>query len=134
MFDVDPALIDTPIEQEIVIDGEVKAIGSLMTLYDGMYAFLEEQTARSRPTQVAVEKPKLALFIRPGCPYCQKVLYFLSQHGKSIPLRDINESKWKDELLKKGGKKQVPCLFINDKPMYESRDIIEWLKANQDKY
>ena len=32
------------------------------------------------------------------------------------------------ELIRVGGKQQVPCLFIDVKPMYESLDIVEWLR------
>ena len=37
------------------------------------------------------------------------------------------------ELIRVGGKQQVPCLFIDGKPMYESLDIVEWLRANLQK-
>ena len=37
------------------------------------------------------------------------------------------------ELIRVGGKQQVPCLFIDGKPMYESMDIVEWLRANPQK-
>ena len=30
----------------------------------------------------------------------------------------------------KGGKRQVPCLFIDGKPLYESSDIIAWFEQN----
>ena len=30
-------------------------------------------------------------------------------------------------LVRVGGKHQVPCLFIDGDPMYESLDIIDWL-------
>ncbi|MBE6736814.1 MAG: NrdH-redoxin, partial [Ruminococcaceae bacterium] len=33
-------------------------------------------------------------------------------------------------LIEVGGYEQVPCLFIDGKPMYESLDIIDWLKAH----
>lgn len=29
-----------------------------------------------------------------------------------------------------GGKRQVPCLFIDGKPLYESSDIIAWFEQN----
>ena len=46
-------------------------------------------------------------------------------------MKDIigNEENEK-ELIEKGGKKQFPMLMIGDKPMYESDDIIEYLKEN----
>lgn len=31
------------------------------------------------------------------------------------------------------GRSTVPCLYINDKPMFESSDIIQWLEENKDK-
>ena len=33
-------------------------------------------------------------------------------------------------LMEVGGKRQVPCLFIDGAPLYESSDIIDWLRAN----
>ena len=31
-------------------------------------------------------------------------------------------------LVSVGGKQQVPCLFIDGAPLYESGDIVEWLE------
>lgn len=36
----------------------------------------------------------------------------------------------RDYLIEKGGKKQVPCLFIGDQAMYESQDIINYLESH----
>ena len=36
------------------------------------------------------------------------------------------------ELKEKGGKMQVPCLFIDGQPLYESEAIITWIDAHQD--
>ena len=33
-------------------------------------------------------------------------------------------------LIEVGGMEQVPCLFIDGKPLYESLDIIAWLNAH----
>ena len=30
----------------------------------------------------------------------------------------------------KGGKEQIPCLFIDGQPLYESQDIVKWLRKN----
>ncbi len=77
--------------------------------------------------------PILILYYKPTCPYCQKVLKHLDQIGKTIPLKNINESsEAKEELIHLGGKKQVPCLFIDGVPLYESDDIVRWLKQKQD--
>jgi glutathione S-transferase len=34
-----------------------------------------------------------------------------------------------EELVKVGGKQQVPCLFIDGAPLYESGDIVTWLRS-----
>ena len=36
-----------------------------------------------------------------------------------------------DRLFSETGRRTTPCLFIDGKPMFESEDIIEWLKNNQ---
>ena len=72
-----------------------------------------------------------ALFYRPTCGYCLKVLRFIEQNNISIPLKNISESsEIRAELITIAGKTQVPCLIFNGKPMHESNDIIEWLKEN----
>lgn len=74
---------------------------------------------------------KLELFMKPTCPYCIKVMNFMSENNVTIPLRDIVADESATEtLIAVGGKRQVPCLFIDGKPLYESSDIIEWLRDN----
>ena len=60
-----------------------------------------------------------------------RVLDCLDELNLEIPMRDIrSEEGARDDLLEIGGKGQVPCLVIDGKPLYESADIISWLKAN----
>lgn len=74
---------------------------------------------------------ELELFMKPTCPYCIKVMNFMDENNVAIPLRDIVADKSAAEtLVAVGGKRQVPCLFIDGKPLYESGDIIEWLRDN----
>ena len=55
----------------------------------------------------------------------------MAQSGIVIPMKDTHEHPaFREELIKIGGKPQVPCLVIGDKAIYESNDIIEWLKKN----
>ena len=75
--------------------------------------------------------PKLELYYIPSCSYCQKVMAFMKQNNMSIPLRDRDVNpETKQELIKIGGKMQVPCLVIDGKALYESDQIIAWLKEN----
>jgi glutathione S-transferase len=77
-------------------------------------------------------QPQLELFYSPYCYYSQKVLNYLKSIHKCVPLKDVvHDPKAKDELREKGGKMQVPCLLINDYPLYESDQIILWLSEHQ---
>lgn len=70
----------------------------------------------------------LELFIMPGCPYCRKVLRFMERNGIELPLHDITTSADDhNRLARIGGKVQVPCLFIDGAPLYESADIVAYL-------
>lgn len=75
----------------------------------------------------------LKLYYFETCPYCQKVLKFLKRNKlmEYIELKDTqNDKEAKKTLIEKGGKYQVPCLFIKEKPLYESEIIIKWFKNN----
>lgn len=55
----------------------------------------------------------------------------MQKTGILIPMKDtLADSKNRQELIKIGGKPQVPCLIIDGKALYESDDIIEWLRKN----
>ena len=75
---------------------------------------------------------KLELFKMETCPYCRKVMNYIESAGrKDVAYRDINQSAEAEEtLIAVGGKRQVPCLFIDGKPLYESMDIISWLEEH----
>lgn len=74
---------------------------------------------------------QLILYHFMSCPYCIKVRNFMQKTGILIPMKDtLADSKNRQELIKIGGKPQVPCLIIDGKALYESDDIIEWLRKN----
>ncbi|WP_165253907.1 glutaredoxin [Adlercreutzia sp. ZJ304] len=77
---------------------------------------------------------KLDLYIKPTCPYCMRVVNAIDDMGDAaahIEMRDISsDATALQTLVEVGGKQQVPCLFVDGKPMYESADIINWLRAN----
>lgn len=68
------------------------------------------------------------LYYKPPCPYCQKVLAYMKRAGIECEMRNILEGGLRDELVKIGGKGQVPCLVINGEAMYESDDLIAYMK------
>ena len=78
---------------------------------------------------------KLKLYYFESCPFCQKVLHFISETKHNIILKNIREEQaFKDELIKATEKSQVPCLIIDGTPMLESDDIIKYLDKNKDKW
>ena len=77
-----------------------------------------------------MSKPELVLYIRSTCPFCHKVLNYLKSHDLEVKTKDISNQLHQDHLIKVGGKSQVPCLFIDNKPLYESSDIIAYFRKN----
>ena len=73
----------------------------------------------------------LELYYYPECPYCQRVLRAIKANGYvGIALKNIHADAEADAtLVRVGGKHQVPCLFIDGKPMYESMDIVRWMAS-----
>ena len=73
---------------------------------------------------------KHVLYMKKTCPYCIKVMRFMESAGISLETRDTAIPSNQNELIRIGGKKQVPCLVIDGKALYESDDIIAYLKKN----
>ena len=75
--------------------------------------------------------PVYILYVKTGCPYCAKVLAYAAQHGISFEERNIADAEVADELIERGGKRQVPYLVDVEAAveMYESDDIVEYLKG-----
>ncbi len=66
-----------------------------------------------------------------SCRFCQKVRQFIAENGLEIEQRDIEIfPQYAIELMALGGKTQVPCLSIDGVALYESMDIIDWLRQN----
>lgn len=73
----------------------------------------------------------LVLYMKPICPFCVKVLNFMKERGIVLQQRNISvDAEAAETLVRVGGKRQVPCLFIDGEPLYESSDIIAWLDQN----
>ena len=74
----------------------------------------------------------LELYYLNTCPYSQRVLQFIKDNNlvNQIRLKEIKSNdEYRDTLENIGGRLQVPCLFVDGEPMYESEDIIEYLKG-----
>lgn len=74
---------------------------------------------------------ELVLYKFDSCPFCQKVQRFLKERQIEVPVRDVLfDKEAKTDLLRIGGKTQVPCLIIDGQPLYESNDIIDWFRTH----
>ena len=77
-------------------------------------------------------RESLVLFKFDSCPFCQRVQRQLEPLGlaQDIELRDTRQDpKARAQLQEETGRTQVPCLFINGKPLFESSDISAYLQA-----
>ncbi|MCH9620839.1 MAG: hypothetical protein S4CHLAM20_02430 [Chlamydiia bacterium] len=82
-------------------------------------------------TEAVQEKHTLTLYVSKKCKYCKKVLRYAKENHISLVIKDVKKSKNKKVLMELAKKGQVPCLFIDGKPMHESDDIIEYLKDHK---
>lgn len=101
----------------------------------------------SSSSQPSIKEQTLSLYYYDGCPFCHITLKALEQVTKKlqskgtlgkvleVELRHIRrQPQYRTELVKLGGKPQVPCLRIdNDNEatswLYESREIIQYLHS-----
>lgn len=84
------------------------------------------------------QTPHLALYHFKACPYCAITRNVLKHLDFEVEQRDIIKNQtYRRELSNGGGRQQVPCLRIEADGkvhwLYESRDIINYLKQRSKK-
>jgi glutathione S-transferase len=85
---------------------------------------------------MAATDATLSLYYFETCPYCVRVLDAMKEMDVALPLKHIlHEPAHGEELVREGGKDQVPCLKIESGNgtvtwLYESLDIIDYLKKH----
>lgn len=80
-----------------------------------------------------VSSPKYSLYHYRACPFCAMTQSALKHIDIEVADRDIRQNgAYRSELIRGGGKAQVPCLKIEENGreqwLYESRDIIHYLQ------
>ncbi|WP_459943773.1 glutathione S-transferase N-terminal domain-containing protein [Desulfocastanea catecholica] len=75
----------------------------------------------------------MKLYIRSSCPYCKKVLTAAEKlglkEGKDFTVIDASPgTPGREVVLQVGGKQMVPFLIDGEVSMYESDDIIAYMK------
>ncbi len=75
----------------------------------------------------------LELYSMDSCPYCLKVKEFFKKHNIQYVERDVNNPEYAMELMKLGGKGQVPFLANKEKNVYiyNSDDIIKYVQEKE---
>lgn len=77
----------------------------------------------------------IQLYLSASCPFCKKVLLaarqFGLEEGKDFTTIDAAPgTPGREVVLSVGGKGMVPFLIDGDTSMYESDDIVAYLKKN----
>ena len=83
------------------------------------------------PSETLGSEPELILYKFDACPYCKRVQRKIIELNISdkIEMRDTRtEPMWRKDLNDRTGRTQVPCMFIDGEPMFESLDIIDYLQ------
>ena len=78
--------------------------------------------------------PKLVLYYYDSCPYCQLVMRAITKIDLIMEYKNTQQDQNnRAYLVQRTGRSTVPCLFIDDVPMHESRDIVDWLDENENR-
>lgn len=93
-----------------------------------------KEAPRTLARPVAVPKPPqvhhLVLFKYNSCPACRRTMRAAEQLGLDLEMRDTQKDRSAAlEHQEKTGRSTVPCLYIDGTPLFESADIIAWLRA-----
>ena len=79
--------------------------------------------------------PELVLYKYDACPFCRYVMSAVVDLKVPMTYRDTRrEPEARAKLIEVGGKSQVPCLFVDGVPLYESRDIVNFLRDIAQRY
>ena len=73
----------------------------------------------------------LALYKYDSCPFCRRTFSVIDSLDVNVEYRDVHADPDHGHTHRqRTGRSTVPSLYINDKPMFESRDINAWLSEN----
>ena len=110
-------------------------IGRLILLIN--FIFSPSSPKRTQSEQIAIDEKtqNLSLYQLPSCPFCVKVRRTMKREGLKIELRNISgKNDFREELIREGGKRTVPCLRIEKADgqvqwLYESSDVVAHLQG-----
>jgi glutaredoxin len=109
-------------------------IGRIILLLNLIFSPSSPKRSSELQAKIDTSTQHLSLYQLPACPFCVKVRRAMKRDGLNIELRNINQNEaYREELIKEGGKRTVPCLKITDENqkvtwLYESSDVINYLQ------
>ncbi|GAA0821738.1 glutathione S-transferase N-terminal domain-containing protein [Colwellia asteriadis] len=109
-------------------------IGRLILLLNFIFSPKSPKRPADQQVKIDAATQKLSLYQLPACPFCVKVRRTMKREGLKIELRNIsNNEQYRDELIREGGKRTVPCLRIEKDNgevqwLYESNDVVAHLQ------
>ncbi len=76
----------------------------------------------------------MTLYIKVGCPYCMKVQKAVEKLGIAVAEKKISDQGVWDEVVRLGGKHQVPFLVDEERgtSLYDSSAIVRYLCEHYD--
>lgn len=108
-------------------------LGRLILFLDWMTSPKPIPASRERIEFIQEKVKDMEIYEFRACPFCVRVRRFMKKNNISIKTKDARRNvDFAQELIKGGGKLQVPCLKIGGdeiKWMYESKDIIIFLNS-----
>jgi glutaredoxin len=109
-------------------------LGRIILLVNFIFSPKSPKREARIQNNIDAETQSLSLYQLPACPFCVKVRRSMKRNGLNIELRNINKKNdYRDELIREGGKRTVPCLKIAGADgqfewLYESKEIINYLQ------
>lgn len=118
---------------KILVKGMREGLGRLIIFVDWVFSPKRLRRSQSAQRQVDQQVQSLKLYQFYACPFCIKARRNIKRLNLPIKTRNASQgSRYRDELLAKGGVVQVPCLQItqgdNITWLYESSEIIAYLE------
>ena len=109
-------------------------IGQLILIINFIFSPKSPKRAAIAQAKLDEETVGLSLYQLPSCPFCVKVRRSIKREGLKIELRTISgKNEFREELIREGGKRTVPCLRIEKSDgqiqwLYESKDVVAHLQ------
>lgn len=106
-------------------------LGKIILLLDRLFSPQPLNRSHEEQARINAAVKPFEIYQFEACPFCVKVRRHLRAANVEIPLRDATREPFRGELLREGGKVQVPCLKITEaggvRWLYESGDIMRYL-------